>query len=106
MAFAVSATDGLVHHELMMGGMNTDRFNAFLVTTIERVRNDPAPKVVIFDNAPAHRRAQNVQCPNNVTLRWQPPYSPFLNIVENCFSSWKAAIKRGGSSRRYPRFSS
>ena len=33
-------------------------------------------------------------CPDFVTLKWQPPYSPFLNIVENYFAQWKAATKR------------
>ena len=31
---------------------------------------------------------------DNVSLRFLPAYSPFLNIAENCFSVWKAGLKR------------
>ncbi|KRH95030.1 hypothetical protein M153_500003141 [Pseudoloma neurophilia] len=27
-----------------------------------------------------------------------PPYSPFLNIIENCFSKWKNQVKRSNSN--------
>ena len=35
----------------------------------------------------------NVEFPN-LDIRYLPPYSPFLNPMENCFSVLKSAIKR------------
>ena len=45
----------------------------------------------IYDGAPAHN---NPAIPGpNTELKKLPPYSPFLNIVEQAISSLKAAIK-------------
>lgn len=64
--FALSATDGL-----MMGYMTSVRFNCFLSETNERLRNDPTPKVLIFDNALAHLtdKRKTFNAPNNVSLK-------------------------------------
>ena len=53
---------------------------------------DPGEEVIfIYDTAPAHR---NPAIPAAyTTLEMLPPYSPFLNIVEQAISSLKAAIK-------------
>ena len=48
----------------------------------------------VFDNAPSHRRAHEVHLFQHHQLRFLPPYSPFLNLAENAFSVWKAAVKR------------
>ena len=45
----------------------------------------------IYDGAPAHHNPGNPQL--NTELKKLPPYSPFLNIVEQAISSLKAAIK-------------
>ena len=95
MTFAVSVSEGLLHHELHSRGMTCARFNEFLSAIMTRLpEDDQSTKTIIFDNASAHRQAQNVTCPPNVNIKWLPPYSPFLNVVENCFSQWKANIKR------------
>ena len=56
--------------------------------------------VLIFDNAPAHRQAAETQLPDHAEIRYLPAYRPFLNIAENCFSQWKAAVKRNMSEVR------
>ena len=45
----------------------------------------------LFDGAPAHRNSA-IPGPNS-ELTKLPPYSPFLNIVEQAVSALKAAIK-------------
>ena len=70
-ALAVSPVNGLVFHSAYIGGMNA----AFL----------------IYDGAPAHRNRAIPAA--NAELEMLPPYSPFLNIVEQAISSLKAAIK-------------
>lgn len=90
--FAVSNTRGLVHYEICEGGMDGERF----VNLLQNIANNVpmhGQVVFIFDNAPAHRRAASGNLPANVSLRWLPPYSPFLNIVENTISIWKAKTK-------------
>ena len=89
-ALAVSPVNGLVFHSAYIGGMNAPRFNDFLAQTRQNL--DPDEEVVfIYDGAPAHR---NTAIPAaNTELEMLPPYSPFLNIVEQAISSLKAAIK-------------
>ena len=96
MTFAVSPTAGIIHSDLQAGGMNGQRFNAFLRDVADRLPDDGYQRVLVFDNAPAHRHAGNVEFPEGkeITVRWLPAYSPMLNIVEQCFSQWKAAMKR------------
>ena len=57
-----------------------------------RLNLDPDEHVIfIYDGAPAHN---NPAIPGpNTELKKLPPYSPFLNIVEQAISSLKAAIK-------------
>ena len=87
---AISPINGLVFNSAILGGINAERFNDFL--TQARLNLDPDEQVVfIYDGAPAHRRAVNPG--PNTELKMLPPYSPFLNIVEQAISSLKAAIK-------------
>ena len=87
---AISPTNGLVFHSACIGGMNAQRFDDFLAQT--RLNLDPDEHVIfIYDGAPAHN---NPAIPGpNTELKKLPPYSPFLNIVEQAISSLKAAIK-------------
>lgn len=87
---AVSPTGGLLHHTAMQGGMNGERFNEFLVQLQERL-NEEELTFLIYDGAPAHRNA--VSPAESTQLMMLPPYSPFLNIVEQAISALKAAIK-------------
>ena len=54
---------------------------------------------IMFDGAPAHHNAEppahhNAEPPaDHVHLRMLPPYSPFLNIVEQAISALKSAVK-------------
>ena len=89
-ALAISPTNGLVFHSAFLGGMNGQRFNDFLSQT--RLNLDPNEHVIfIYDGAPAHNNPA-IPGPNS-ELKKLPPYSPFLNIVEQAISALKAAIK-------------
>ena len=87
---AISPTNGLVFHSACIGGMNAQRFDDFLAQT--RLNLDPDEHVIfIYVGAPAHN---NPAIPGpNTELKKLPPYSPFLNIVEQAISFLKAAIK-------------
>ena len=94
MCLAVSPETGLVSYDLMDHGMNRESFSQFLQTTAAGLHPHPDRGIVfIFDNAPAHRQAAQVQLPAGFSVMYLPPYSPFLNICENAFSIWKWDIK-------------
>ena len=66
------------------------RFNDFL--TQARLNLDPNEhEIFIYDGAPAHNNPA-IPGPNS-ELKKLPPYSPFLNIVEQAIRALKAAIK-------------
>ena len=70
--------------------MNTQKFADFFTQT--RLHLDPDEQVVfIYDGVPAHHNPGNPG--SNTELKKLPPYSPFLNIVEQAISSLKAEIK-------------
>ena len=87
---AISPINVLVFSSAFVGGMNAARFDNFL--TQARTNLDPEESVIfVHDGAPAHRNP-TVPAPNT-ELKMLPPYSPFLNIVEQAISCLKAAIK-------------
>ena len=87
---AISPINGLVVSSAFVGGMNAARFDHFL--TQARTNLDPEESVIfVYDGAPAHRNP-TVPAPNT-ELKMLPPYSPFLNIVEEAISCLKAGIK-------------
>jgi len=89
-ALAISPTNGLIFHSPLIGGMNAQRFDAFVAQT--RLNMDPDENVIlIYDGAPAHHNPTNPG--PNTELKKLPPYSPFLNIVEQAISALKASIK-------------
>ena len=51
---------------------------------------------LIMDNVRFHRMAnvQTVIAEHGLTAMYLPPYSPFLNPIENMFSKWKEITKR------------
>ena len=70
--------------------MNGQRFNDFLSQA--SLNLDPNEHVIfIYDGASAHNNPA-IPGPNS-ELKKLPPYSPFLNIVEQAISALKAAIK-------------
>ena len=65
------------------------RFQALLQECAENWPENET--TIIFDGAPPRRPAQTPAEP--IELRILPPYSPFLNRVENAISALKVAIK-------------
>lgn len=96
----VSNQRGLIHHEFYQGGTTAVRFNEWLqsASSSAGVENRVT---FIFDNAPCHLRVHDLELPDTHEVKFLPAYSPFLNIAENSFSVWKAAVKRQMSEVRY-----
>ena len=90
---AVAPDVGLVHHTMAQETVTREGFEGFLVDTARRCQevfqeNDRV--FLIFDNARPHVNAQLPEGMDNITLKRLPPYSPFLNPVENAHSAFKA----------------
>jgi transposase len=51
-----------------------------------------------LDNARIHH-ARSIDF-NGFNQLFFPPYSPFLNPIENCFSKWKNSVRRSTSNNR------
>ena len=91
---AISPINGLVSSSAFVGGMNAARFDNFL--TQARTNLDPEESLIfVYAGAPAHRKPA-VPAPNT-ELKMLPPYSSFLNIMEQAISWLKAAIKADNS---------
>ena len=74
-ALAISPTIGLLFLSAFLGGMNGQRFNDFLSQA--RLTLNPNEHVIFIYDGP------------NSELKKPPPYSPFLNIVEQATSVLK-----------------
>lgn len=87
---AISDQFGLFYHEIHVGSVTSNTFNDF-IASFEAILGDERP-VIIMDNAPIHRGITTIY--PELDFRFLPPYSPFLNPIENCFSVFKSYIKR------------
>ena len=91
---AVSNQRGIIHHSFHTGGTTIDRCNLFLEECSVQA-GEQRQFTYVMDNASCYRRAaEEAMIPGNHNVRFLPPYSPFCNICENAFSTWKAALKR------------
>ena len=74
--------------------MNKQRFAEFL-QSLSAVIGEDEEVTVLFDNAPSHLGVENaVTLPRLHHVKRLPPYSPFLNPIENVFSVLKAHVKQ------------
>ena len=87
---AIAPQVGIVYYELQRATCNAERFGIYLDNL--SIVLDDEPAFIIMDNAPAHSRAEMMN-PEIHTIQKLPPYSPFLNPIEEVFSIVKAAIK-------------
>ncbi|XP_070291185.1 uncharacterized protein [Salvelinus sp. IW2-2015] len=101
MCTAISNTHGVLHRHANLGPYNT----AHIFTFLDRLHNILIPPermndadhqrtryVVVWDNVSFHRAApvQNWFADHPPFLvQYLPPYSPFLNPIEELFSAWR-----------------
>jgi len=98
---------------LFQGGITTAIFEDWLEhSLLPRCGRWPEPKsIIIMDNCAIHRsqRVLDLCAAAGVWIRWLPPYSPFLNPIEESFHDLKLYIrkhyrKRGGDYPSFPLF--
>lgn len=107
---AAISQNGVLHHHAILGPYNTAHIITFLDTLHNRlIPNDQGPEqpryVIIWDNVSFHRAA--------VVRNWftghplfialnLPPYSPFLNPIEEFFSAWRWKVYDRQPHQRIP----
>ncbi|KAH7961522.1 hypothetical protein HPB52_009529 [Rhipicephalus sanguineus] len=99
---ACMSANGLVHWTIA-DKVHWAVFNDFLAEVSRKVcQQEPGIQAVfLFDNAPAHHRAEQAfLAASDHTVKWLPPYSPFFNPIEELFSKFKAGVKGFLSERR------
>ncbi|KAL3973664.1 NLR family CARD domain-containing protein 3 [Sarotherodon galilaeus] len=88
---AAISTDGLLLHRPLIGPYNTERLLAFLHDLYGRVPTF----IIVWDNVAFHHSRAVTEWfaahPRMESL-FLPPYSPFLNPIEEFFSSWRWKI--------------
>ncbi len=91
---AAITQNGVLHRHAHMGPYNT----ALILTFLDQLHNiaanqiDHMQYIVVWDNVSFHRSAlvQNwFQQHPHFTVLYLPPYSPFLNPIEEFFSAWR-----------------
>ena len=80
--------EGVVSHQVLTGGVKSSRFADFLRTL-------PDGRPIILDNCSIHktREVKDLCAAKRITMRFTPPYCPWYNPVEFCFSEIKAAYR-------------
>lgn len=95
---AVSPCYGWLYHEFTGENVNANKFESFIMNLINHINsNYPNERFVfIMDNAKIHKKDEltEICINNNILLLFLPPYSPYLNPIERCFSKVKSYVKK------------
>lgn len=98
---AINADLGLVHYDLRQQTINHTRYQEFInnLINVEAASRFQGTVHIVQDGARPHL---NTEVPPQHAPRFQirtlPPYSPFLNPVEQAHSCFKAAVSRSLTS--------
>jgi hypothetical protein len=93
---ATMTTDGLKGFEISESAFNTLKFLDFLRSIFQSIDNEGlGPCVFIMDNVRFHKTAEihDLFLVSIHEVIYLPPYSPFLNCIENVFSKWKNYVR-------------
>lgn len=88
---------GILKFSTQTCAFKTSSFSDFIDLVLEKLNEINLPKaVIILDNVPFHKHISIRSKFDETTrlLKYLPPYSPFLNPIENMFSKWKNAIRQ------------
>lgn len=95
-ALAVISIMGSFFYEIKDSAYNTTDFCAFLLRLFDKFdQKGISNAVIIMDNVPFHKSdaVKSLFETKGHTIQYLPPYSPFLNPIENVFSVWKSYVR-------------
>ena len=90
MIAAISDQAGLFYYEIFTTDAKQQHFVNF-VTSLDVIMGENFNPYIILDNCSIHNRIQDTFPHRRFT--YLPPYSPFLNPIEECFSVVKSRVK-------------
>ncbi|KAF7685309.1 hypothetical protein CDIK_3942 [Cucumispora dikerogammari] len=99
----------MIYNKVHDCALNGEDFKACLIKLKEACTvkgiHDP---IFIIDNARIHHYSGLLPIIEalRITVVYLPPYSPFLNTIENCFSKWKNEVikKRAANETELKRY--
>ncbi|MGL6009021.1 MAG: IS630 family transposase, partial [Culicoidibacterales bacterium] len=82
------SVSGIIHYRSQNRAYNAEFFTLFIRELATKLNT---PAVLIMDNVKFHKVASVIEeiNSNGFAVKYLPPYSPFLNPIENMFSQWK-----------------
>ena len=85
---------GIVNYAIFNGSCNGHLFLEWFMTSLYAAINHDS--ILVMDNAAIHHYQPFITLTEflQVDIIYLPPYSPFLNPVENIFAAVKAAVRR------------
>nr|XP_004212365.2 uncharacterized protein LOC101237169 [Hydra vulgaris] len=89
--------NGILKYEAQTRAFNTESFFDFIRLVLAQLAvNKVVGSILILDNVQFHKTdvVHNEIVRAGHSLIFLPPYSPFLNPIENMFSEWKQFIRR------------
>ena len=92
---------GMVFKKINPGAVNGENFITFFRELLDECDNrDIIDPIFILDDARIHHYSgfKEFVLERDVKIKYLPPYSPFLNPIENVFSKWKNFVIRGNAS--------
>lgn len=93
----VMSRQGTLHYKKQTHAFNTVTFATFIDEVLEIFDTKGYKnKTIIMDNVRFHHSSVILQkiVEKGHKIKFIPPYSPFLNPIENMFSQWKQLVKR------------
>lgn len=96
MILAISGAN-LIHCEAITTGVNGNIFTQFM-TELIRIIGTEESFIFVMDNVRFHH-SSDLPTANNISYKYLPPYSPFLNPCEEVFSCLKNKVRRNTPPR-------
>ncbi|XP_074596385.1 uncharacterized protein LOC141851541 [Brevipalpus obovatus] len=94
---AAMSYNGLIHYEARDTAYNSFCFTEFLKSLVEKLEEKSITKAyLVMDNVRFHHteEVQSLIASTNHEIVFLPPYSPFINPIENLFNQLKFYVKR------------
>lgn len=88
--------NGTFYYKKQTCPFNTQSYKIYIEELIQKFLDSSISNaILIMDNVPFHRSAEimNIVLQAGHQIKFLPPYSPFLNPIENMFSQWKQLVR-------------
>ncbi len=88
--------DTLIGYQCFKREITASDFHAFLTEFLKNnqdIYDHLDDYVFVMDNSPIHKHSDHMQFRESLQIIYLPPYSPFLNPIEELFSQWKRIFR-------------